>query len=247
MSIKAARTGDHVLVFVHSPLVGSLTWRAVADRFAAAGRATALPDLTGAVTGPAPYLPRIVQAVAAVTAPPGRPVVLIGHSGAGPLLPAIAAGLPVPVHALLFVDAGLPYPGQTWSERAPAPLVAHLRELASGGSLPPWHEWFPPEALAGLLPDPALRARFTADLHRLPTDYFEERMPAADWAGPAGYLLLSEAYRDDATEAAGRGMPVVERDSHHLGMLTSPDDVAGGVRELLAALAGAGEGQASKA
>jgi hypothetical protein len=227
---------DETLVFVHSPLVGPLTWRAVADRFAAAGRRTELPDLTGALAGPAPYLPRIAAAVTEVADPAGAPIVLIGHSGAGPLLPGIAAAVGVPVHALVYVDAGLPYPGQTWFERAPADLVAHLRGLASGGSLPPWHEWFPADAVAGLLPEPALRDRFTAELVSLPVDYFNERMPPADWSGPAGYLLLSEAYRDDATRAAGRGMPVVERIRDHLAMVTAPDPVTAALRELLAAL-----------
>jgi pimeloyl-ACP methyl ester carboxylesterase len=227
---------DATLVFVHSPLVGPLTWRAVADRFTAAGRRTLLPDLTGAMAGPAPYLPRIAATVAEAADPAGAPVVLIGHSGAGPLLPGIASALGVPVRALVYVDAGLPYPGQTWFERAPADLVAHLRGLASGGSLPPWHEWFPADAVAGLLPDPPLRDRFTAELGPLPLDFFDEPMPAADWSGPAGYLLLSEAYRDDVTRAAGRGMPVVERLSDHLAMVTAPAPVTAALRELLAAL-----------
>jgi pimeloyl-ACP methyl ester carboxylesterase len=228
-------TADHVLAFVHSPLVGPLTWQAVADRFASDGLRTAVPDLTGAMAGPAPYQPGLAQAVAGAVDPLGVPAVLIGHSGAGPLLPGIAAALAVPVRALVYVDAGLPYPGQTWFERAPGELVAHLRGLASGdGWLPPWHEWFPPGSLAELLPDPELRARFTEDLSRLPAAYFEERMPAADWSGPGAYLLLSEAYRDDADQAAARGMPVAERPTHHLAMLTSPDLVASGMRDLLA-------------
>jgi pimeloyl-ACP methyl ester carboxylesterase len=227
---------DETLVFVHSPLVGPLTWRAVADRFTAAGRRTRLPDLTGAIAGPAPYLPRIAAAVTEVADQAGAPIVLIGHSGAGPLLPGIAGAVGVPVRALVYVDAGLPYPGQTWFERAPADLVAHLRDLASDGSLPPWHEWFPADALAGLLPDPELRDRFTAELVSLPLDYFNERMPPADWSGPAGYLLLSEAYRGDATRATGRGLPVVEQVIDHLAMLTAPDPVTAALRELLATL-----------
>jgi pimeloyl-ACP methyl ester carboxylesterase len=227
---------DILLVFVHSPLVGPATWRAVADRFIVDGQAAAVPDLTGAMTGPAHYLPQIARAVAAVADPPGVPAILIGHSGAGPLLPGIATALAVPVRALLYVDAGLPYPGQSWFERAPEELVAHLRGLASDGWLPPWHEWFPPDSLAQLLPAAEQQARFIAELRPLPRSYFEERMPAADWSGPAGYLLLSEAYRDDAARAAAQGMPVAERQSHHLAMLTSPDLVASAVRELLGSL-----------
>jgi pimeloyl-ACP methyl ester carboxylesterase len=234
------RTTDHALVLVHSPLVGPLTWRAVADRFTVDGQRTVVPDLTGAMAGPAPYQPRIASAVAAVADPLGVPVVLIGHSGAGPLLPGIAATLAVPVLALVYVDAGLPYPGQSWFERAPQELAAHLRDLESDGWLPPWHEWFPPAALAEALPDPELRARFTGELSRLPMRYFEEPTPTADWPGPAGYLLLSEVYRDDARRAAALGMPVVERLDHHLALVTSPAVVVAGLRELIAALSRGG-------
>lgn len=228
---------ESLLVFVHSPLVGPLTWRAVADRFTTTGRRPPLvPNLTPAMAGPAPYQPRLVRAVAEVADPAGQPVVLIGHSGAGPLLPSIAEALRVPVQALLYVDAALPYPGQTWFERAPDDLVAHVRGLARDGWLPRWHEWFPPDALPQLLPDPRQREAFTAELRPLPLGYFQERMPAATWLGPAGYLLLSDAYRDDAAQAADQGMPVVERISDHLAMVTAPDQVATALRELLAAL-----------
>ena len=225
-----------MLVFVHSPLVGPLTFQPVADRLAAAGERVAVADLTGAMAGPPPYQPRLVDAVAEAAEPAGGPTVLIGHSGAGPLLPGVAARLAVPVRALVFVDAGLPYPGRSWFETAPPDLVDRLRGLASGDRLPPWHTWFPAEVLDTLLPEQELRERFTGQLGPLPLDYFREPMPPQDWSGPAGYLLLSEAYRDDATRAAGAGMPVLERISHHLATLTSPEVVAGAVRDLVAAV-----------
>jgi hypothetical protein len=221
------------LVFVHSPLVGALTWRAVAGRCAAAGWPVAVADLSAAMAGPAPYQPRVAAAVARAAAGPGRPVVLVGHSGAGPLLPGIAAALGVPVRALVYVDAGLPHPGRTWFDTAPQPLTDHLRSLARDGALPPWHEWFTPETLAALLPAPGLRAEFTSGLAPVPLDYFQERVSNAVWSGPAGYLLLSEGYRGDATRAAAQGMPVVEHPSHHLAMLTAADEVAAALRELL--------------
>lgn len=229
-------TATAPLVLVHSPLVGPLTWRAVADRFAGTSRPVAVPDLTGALRGPGPHQPRIAQAVAGAAGPLRHPVVLVGHSGAGPLLPGIAAALPVPVRALVYVDAGLPAPGRSWFQTAPAELVDQLGELAADGWLPPWHEWFPPAALAELLPDPRLRERFTAELSPLPLALFQEPAPDLDWPGPAGYLLLSETYRADAEQAAGLGAPVLERVSHHLAMLTSPGTVATALDELLTAL-----------
>jgi hypothetical protein len=227
---------EAALVFVHSPLVGPLTWRSVAERYAADGWPTSVADLTAPMGGPAPYQPPIAAAVAEAAGRVDRPVVLIGHSGAGPLLPGIAAAVTVPVRALVYVDAGLPYPGRSWFETAPAQLTDHLGDLAADGWLPPWHQWFEPEVLAAVLPEPELRLAFTSDLTPLPLAYFEEPMSAVSWSGPAGYLLLSESYRGDATRASTQGMPVVEYLSHHLAMLTSPDEVTAAIRGLLARL-----------
>jgi pimeloyl-ACP methyl ester carboxylesterase len=72
------------LVLVHSPLTGHGTWQPVADRLAADGYAVAVPDLTGALAAGPPYHLRLAQAIAGSAG--GRPVILIGHSRAGPLL-----------------------------------------------------------------------------------------------------------------------------------------------------------------
>jgi pimeloyl-ACP methyl ester carboxylesterase len=224
------------LVFVHSPLVGPLTWRAVADRFTDAGHSTAVPDLTRVMAGTGPYQPAITRAVGEVAHRLGEPVTLVGHSGAGPLLPGIAAAAGGGVRALVYVDAGLPHPGRSWFQTAPPDLVDRLLSMASGGSLPPWHEWFPPDALVRLLPDQRVRARFTAQLASLPLAYFEEPASPATWNGPSGYLLLSEVYREDAVRAAGAGGPVQELAGHHLAMITSPDEVVVALRHLVAGI-----------
>jgi hypothetical protein len=237
-SMSRASMSERALVFVHSPLVGPLTWRAVAERCAGVSWTTAVADLTSALVGPPPYQPAIAAAVGRAADPLDRPVVLIGHSGAGPLLPGVAASIGAPVAGLVYADAGLPHPGRTWFETAPAELAEHLHDLSTDGRLPPWHEWFQPEVLATVLPDPGLRAAFTDDLAPLPLDFFQEPTSPATWSGPAGYLLLSEGYRGDATVAASDGLPVVERPSHHLAMLTDPDEVAAKLQELLAAVFG---------
>lgn len=236
-AVTADGTGgrtEPALVFVHSPLVGPLTWRPVADQFAATGRPVAVPDLTGTLHRPPPYHPQIARSVATAAERLRRPAVLVGHSGAGPLLPGIAYASPVPIQALIYVDAGLPYPGRSWFQTAPPELVDQLHRLAGAdGRLPPWHEWFPAGTLAELLPEPQLRARFTGELTRLPVGYFQEPTSDRDWSGAAGYLLLSEAYRDQAERAAELGLPVLERPSHHLGMLTAPEPVAAALAQLL--------------
>ncbi|MFY1701351.1 alpha/beta fold hydrolase [Micromonospora sp. WMMA1923] len=226
---------DPVLVPLHSPLVGPLTWQPVAACLRRAGHTVLTPDLTPAATGTPPHQPAVAEAVAGSLVDLGgdAPVVLVGHSGAGPLLPGVAQAVPREAHALLYVDSALPCPGQSWWENAPPPLVEQLRGLVTDGKLPPWHEWFPPEAVTELLPDPRLRADFVRELPRLPYTYLTERTVPQEWTGRAGYLLLSEGYRPDARAALRAGLPVVERSAHHLAMLTAPQLVSDALADLL--------------
>jgi hypothetical protein len=82
-----------------------------------------------------------------------KPAILIGHSGAGPLL-AAAGALLGQVRGYIFADAGLPAPGRSWMETVPPALAAQVREMADAlGWLPPWPQWWGEEVLAGLIPD----------------------------------------------------------------------------------------------
>src|SRR5919198_5039065 len=81
-----------MLVLLHSPLVGPLTWQPAATSLRAAGYRVAVPSLTGVLdTGP-PYYPKLAGRAAETIrqANPTGAVALIGHSGAGALLPAAA-------------------------------------------------------------------------------------------------------------------------------------------------------------
>ncbi|MBS2540208.1 alpha/beta fold hydrolase, partial [Catenulispora sp. NF23] len=102
-----------LLILVHSPLVGPATWQPVARLLR--GRYDVLvPSLHGIAAGPGPYAHRFAEAVkAAETAEATKPnahhdkVVLVGHSGAGAHLPAIADALNERVTGTAFVDAQL--------------------------------------------------------------------------------------------------------------------------------------------
>lgn len=229
-----------LLVLLHSPLVGPLTWQPAATSLRASGYQVAVPSLTGVLdTGP-PFYRKLAGRVAETIrqANPGRPVILVGHSGAGALLPAAAEAAGMPVGALVFVDAILPHPGLSWFQTAPPALGEQLRGLAGDGRLPPWHQWFPQEAVAGLLPEEDLRRRFIGELPRLPLAYFEERAPTVSGWSPArcGYLRLSGAYDGVADEAEGHGWLVVRESADHLAMLTRPATIAGLLDRLISAL-----------
>jgi hypothetical protein len=233
-----------VLVLIHSPLVGPLTWQPAAERLRARGLTVVVPSLAGAADSGPPYYPRLAARVAEAVraARPEGSLVLVGHSGAGPLLPAVAAACGGEAGAAVFVDAGLPHPGASWLETAPSALGEHLRRLAAGGRLPPWNEWFPPEALTPLLPDPDQRARFVAELPRLPVGYLEE--PAPPGAAPArrcAYLQLSAPYGPAADEAKRRGWPTLREEGDHLAPLTRPAWIAGRLTVLVDRLAPGGQ------
>ena len=124
------------LLLVHSPLVGSATWDLVAANLAGRGCEVGVPDLTATILAGPPYCLRRAEVIARSAS--GQPAILIGHSGAGPLL-AAAGALISQVRGYLFVDAGLPVPGQTWMDTVPSELTAQLREMADDqGWLPPW-------------------------------------------------------------------------------------------------------------
>lgn len=239
--VPVEERSEPVLVLVHSPLLGAVTWQPVAEVLRSRARAVAVPSLAEAFTGPGPYGPRLVAAVAENAGLQGGtgPVTLVGHSGAGTLLPAVAAALETagrPVRGTVYADALLPHPGRSWMETVPADQAASLRALAApDGCLPPWHEWLPADALAGLLPDPAVRAWFCADVPRVPVAYTEEKAPAGtphpDRARTA-YLRLSSAYEESAATADAIGYRVLRRTAHHLAMVTDPEDLAGAVVKL---------------
>jgi hypothetical protein len=227
------------LLLVHSPLTGPQTWDTVAPYLAEPGRPVVVPDLTATVAAGPPYCQRQIELIA--RGAEGQPAVLVGHSGAGPLL-AAAGALAGRVEGYVFVDARLPRPGKAWTETAPPDLVARLREMAGAeGWLPPWPQWWGEEAMAELVPDPAARARFAAGCPPLPMAMFEETYPPAPgWpegpegpAAPCAYLQLSEAYEAEAARAADLGWPVARLTSHHLAPLTDPAGVAAAVRHLL--------------
>lgn len=225
------------LLLVHSPLVGCATWDLVAADLAGRGYEVGVPDLRGTVTAAPPYCVRQAQVIARSAS--GQPAILVGHSGAGPLLAAAGAILGQ-VRGYIFVDAGLPMPGQAWMQTVPPELAAQLREMADDqGWLPPWPQWWGDEVLAELVPDPGTRRRFAAGCPRLPLAMFEEiHPPAPQWPdAPGAYLQLSEAYQDQADKARELGWPVMEQLSHHLAMLTDPGRVAGSLHELIGSLA----------
>jgi hypothetical protein len=216
-----------VFVLIHSPLVGPSTWMPVARELERRGRQVVVPSLLGAAAEPPPRWRYCVDSVRAATNTLANQIVLVGHSGDGLLLPAITVAVTPAVSRLIFVDSGVPASsGET--PLVPAPFLAHLRTLAVNGELPPWSSWWGEEAMRELVPDQAARAALERELPSLPLSYFEESVPSpAGWDRvPCAYLLLSDAYRDAASDARAREWRVEEiAGAQHLHLVVAPATV----------------------
>jgi thioesterase domain-containing protein len=219
------------LVLLHSPLVGVESWGRLPEALARRG----VPAKAVAVAGDdrPPFAERYVRgAVEAVLAPRERAgPVLVGHSGAGPLLAAVGTRLRAAGRSCagyLFCDAGLPQDGASRldllavEDRAMA--EAFRAELEQGGRFPEWGD----AELAPLVPDPAARAALVGSLRPRGLAFFTEPLPAAaGWPdAPCGFLRLSAAYDGWAATAAERGWPTAALDAGHFHPLVDPDGVA---------------------
>lgn len=224
------------LVLVHSPLVGAGTWRPLEPLLTEGGYQVSVPDLTSSVADGPPYWSRQVEMIS--DSVQDHAVILVGHSGAGPLLAGAGDGLDQ-VQGYVFVDAGLPTMGQSWMEVVPPQLAALVRDMANDeGWLPPWCDWWSADELAGLLPGTDLRTQFIEDCPRLPLAMFEEVQPGVPgWTNaPGAYLRLSEAYDDAAAQAKTLGWPTIELASDHLAVFSNPELVVDPLMELVDSL-----------
>ena len=236
------------LILLHSPFVGPASWGGVAAGLEARGHAVTTPPwprLEPIQEGFYRTLARDMAAriEAGDVEGGGGPPILVTHSGGGALIPALEAALTTPPAAVILVDAILPHPGKSWMDNAPPQLAVQLRNGVDMGLLPSWDQWWPPGALARLVPDPAALMALTSELEGLPLDFLEEAAPAMTLQSPAAYLQLSGAYDDEGQYAVRQGWPVVRLPLHHLAMLTHAEAVAGAIHGLAARLpAGASHG-----
>lgn len=218
------------VALIHSPLAGPSTWIGVAGELRARGTQVAVPDIRdGAEHGGT--VADVVSAAAAQL--PDADLVLVGHSGAGILLPAIAAASGRRAAGLVFVDAHLPR-GAGEIPVSPDGYVELIAPLAVDGVLPRWADWWA-TALERLVPDPGTRAALRAEMPRLPLRYFSEtvRIPP-DWTDvPCAYVRLSEAFEAVAADAEDRGWPVVRFAGGHLHLAVDPAAVAAAILSVL--------------
>ncbi len=226
-----------VFVLVHSPLVGPSAWSPVARTLERRGHQAIVPSLLGPAGAPPGDWRQSVDTVRKAVRGLSEPIVLVGHSGGGLLLPAIADAIAPPVSRLIFVDSGIPArTGET--PFVPPAFLDDLRALAVDGVLPPWTDWFGDDAMRELVPDADLLSSLAREMPSLPLAYLEQRIPGpAGWDRiPCAYLLLSDGYRQAAAEAKERGWRVEEiTGAQHLHIAVAPEAVTDTLIRLAAA------------
>jgi len=215
---------------IPSPLVGPGSWAPVAEVLARRGLGARVATLSDSPASSIPFWQQHAASAAASLADfgLGQPLVLAGHSGAGPLLPAIRQAMPRPVAAYLFVDAGLPAGGQSrlgmWRAEDAAAAAELQAHLLAGGRYPEWSD----ADLQDDIPDAAARRSLLAEVRPRGLDFFSEPLPAvAGWPdAPCAYLQLSDGYTEPARQARERGWPFGQLAGGHFYLIVQPDAVA---------------------
>lgn len=226
---------ESVLVLVHSPLVGPSSWRPLDEVARDRGLVVVRPDLTAVADAPSPRWRRFVDL--AVDAVEERSdLIVVGHSGAGAVLPAIGERVADRLRCLIFVDAVVP------PARGAHTTPKRLRELLDAktveGRLPKWLDWWSHDVVAELVPDADDRVELYADMPQLPRSFYDEdvSVPVGWSSGSSGYLRLSSAYDEDFERAGIHGWPRASIHGTHLSIFTNPSNVLDDIESLVARL-----------
>jgi hypothetical protein len=135
----------------------------------------------------------------------------------------------------LFVDAGLPHPGQSRLEEIETTLpefgVELRRKLQAGGLFPEWTD----EDAREIIPDEGMRRGILAELRPRGQTFFTEPFPSfGNWPdAPCGYIRLSPAYDEPAAQARARKWAYREFQAGHFHMVVAPEAVAATIHELI--------------
>ena len=221
------------LLVLPSPLVGSGAYAVLAEAFRGLGLDVTVAEPPVGLASGQDVLHAFGQAATTV-----RPELVVAHSNAGLVAPAVADGIPT-----VFVDAALPAPRGP-SAMAPAAMLDRLDELADpDGLLPPWTQWWAEDDVEPLFPSPGSRAEVEAGIPRLPLGYFRTTVTApVGWEdGPCAYLAFGQTYAAELARVRRLRWPVDEiAGALHLHFLHAPDEVARRVLDLAGRTSGGG-------
>jgi hypothetical protein len=221
---------NSVYVLIHSPLVGGLTWTLVADQLWQLGQTVVVPILSDSAASKEPFWKQHAESVAQalIHIHQNEKLILVAHSGAGPLLPAVRQCIANPIHAYVSVDAGIPRDGATrldlMMSEDPEWAKRFEEKLQGGEQFPNWSS----DDLREIVPDENLREKLVAELHPRGLDFFTEPIPVFhEWPdAPCVYIQFSAPYEKPATQARQAGWATYEWRAGHFHMLVDAKAVA---------------------
>lgn len=209
-------------LLIHSPFVGAMTWGQVGEVLSRWGHDVSIPSLVQGLARESNFHEGLIDL--AVRDAPTFPWV-IGHSGAGQLLPGVASQ--TDVDGLIYVDSALPHPGLSRLDSMPVTLADRLTGLRTGESVTAWPSWFDPSTLSELVTNEELMQSFIDDCPRLPWKLLTEPIPDSRWLDHRSrYLQFSDGYASEVEKAALHGWTVKSLDGHHLWPLDHPEETA---------------------
>jgi len=222
--------GNHVYVLIHSPLVGGLTWALVAEQMRQRGQNVIVPILSDSTTSKESFWKQHAESVAQALSdvPQDVGLILVAHSGAGPLLPVIRQAVQNPIRAYAFVDAGIPRDGATRLDLMKSEDSEWAKQfedsLKRGEYFPTWRS----EDLREIVPDENWRQQLVAEIHPRGLDFFTEPIPVfQEWPdAPCIYILFSSPYRKAEIQARQRSWKTYKLDAGHFHMLVNAKAVA---------------------
>ena len=189
---------DFVFLLIHSPLVSALTWEPTAEHLDALGCKVCVPSISNPIATDTSYFEiHRQQVLEQVSGNPREPYLVVGHSGAGALLPLLLQSLGDKAR-IVFVDSDLPLRGRSRFDLFRDGLADNWRGQAEEGNLPVlWTE----EELTALITEREpcwIRQRAGERIHR--------SLLCISPCCPSGSWLL--AYEGDSPERSVSGEQV---------------------------------------
>lgn len=131
-------------LLVHGAWHGAWCWQRILPGLWRAGHRAFAPDLTGLGARAHQLRPQLRlqdhadDVIATLEAEELERVILVGHSYGGMVITAVAQRCPERLAQLVYLDAVVPRPGESWSSTHAAAVKAARREqIAQTGTLPP--------------------------------------------------------------------------------------------------------------
>ena len=214
-------------ILIHSPLVGTESLVPLRDALNETSVRACVVALNNEARGAdEPYIRFHVECVHRSIRDnrSSAPFVVVGHSGAGSILPVLRSSLP-PETKMVFVDASIPIDGNSRFDALPNEAAAQFNASARDGLLGPlWTD----DDLMNEIPDPMKRERIVQQLSPMPVGVYEEPIPVPEGSldGNHLFVLLTEHYRQSFIRAQRLGWTVVERLGRHFDVVNDPHEVA---------------------